>query len=167
MEHLAQALRTNAEVCNHPTAHMPQPLAVHVQRSIRGAVQVQRVGAPGEPAIYEALTRWNQYKNLKEIIVTENGAAFEDIVENSAINDSQRLNYIKDHIGQVKLAIQNGVRVKGYFVWTFLDNFEWAEGYYPKFGLIHVNFKTQERIIKSSGKWYADFLRPDDNDDLT
>ncbi len=55
-------------------------------------------------------------------------------------------------------AKQAGAPVNGYFVWTLLDNFEWAEGYSPKFGLVHVNFETQERIIKSSGKWYADFL---------
>ena len=49
----------------------------------------------------------------------------------------------------------------GYFVWTFLDNFEWAEGFYPRFGLVHTNFKTQERIIKQSGYWYKQFLQFD------
>jgi beta-glucosidase len=56
-------------------------------------------------------------------------------------------------------AKDDGVDVRGYFVWTFLDNFEWAEGYDPRFGLVHVDFETQRRIIKDSGKWYADFLR--------
>jgi beta-glucosidase len=110
------------------------------------------------PAIYHALMRWSQYKNLKEIIITENGAAFEDHCIAGEVSDQKRLNYIKDHIAQVLLSKKAGAPVKGYFVWTFMDNFEWAEGYYPKFGLVHVNFKTQERIVKASGKWYAEFL---------
>lgn len=109
-------------------------------------------------AIYHALTRWSLYKNLKEIIVTENGAAFEDQFIKGNVQDEKRLSYIKDHISQVLAAKQAGVPVNGYFVWTLMDNFEWAEGYYPKFGLVHVNFETQERIIKASGKWYASFL---------
>ncbi|HEY4936135.1 MAG TPA: GH1 family beta-glucosidase [Puia sp.] len=111
------------------------------------------------PAIYHALMRWSLYKNLKEIIITENGAAFEDHCIAGEVNDTKRMNYIKDHIAQVLLSKQAGAPVKGYFVWTFMDNFEWAEGYYPKFGLVHVNFETQERIVKASGKWYAAFLK--------
>jgi beta-glucosidase len=110
------------------------------------------------PAIYHALMRWKHYKNLKEIIITENGAAFEDFCIDGKIEDLKRINYLRDHITQVLSAKQSGAPVKGYFVWTFLDNFEWAEGYYPKFGLVHVNFETQKRIIKDSGKWYASFL---------
>jgi beta-glucosidase len=119
------------------------------------------------PAIYHALMRWNKYKNLKEIIVTENGAAFEDSRIQGDVNDQKRLNYIKDHIAQVLLSKEAGVRVNGYFVWTFLDNFEWAEGYFPKFGLVHVNFETQERTVKASGKWYADFLAAEISADFT
>jgi beta-glucosidase len=111
------------------------------------------------PAIYYALMRWNHYDNLKEIIVTENGAAFDDCCIDGKIEDLKRINYLKDHIAQVQLAKKAGCPVNGYFVWTFLDNFEWAEGYYPKFGLVHVNFETQERIIKDSGNWYAAFLK--------
>ena len=66
---------------------------------------------------------------------------------------------MKDNISQVLRAKQEGVNVTGYFIWTFLDNFEWAEGYYPRFGLVYVDFATQKRIVKSSGKWYADFLK--------
>lgn len=110
------------------------------------------------PSIYEALKRLNAYPQIKEIIVTENGAAFPDEAADGVINDIERLNFLKDHIAQVLLAKQEGVKVGGYFVWTLMDNFEWAEGYYPKFGLIHVNFETRQRIIKSSGHWYAEFL---------
>jgi beta-glucosidase len=118
------------------------------------------------PAIYHALMRWNEYKNLKEIIVTENGAAFEDHYTEGEVKDQKRMNFIKDHIRQVLLSKQAGAKVNGYFVWTFLDNFEWAEGYYPKFGLVHVNFDTQERTVKDSGKWYASFLNGDLSSDF-
>ena len=65
---------------------------------------------------------------------------------------------MKEHIAQVHKAKLEGVNVQGYFVWTLLDNFEWAEGYHPRFGLVYIDFKTQKRIIKSSGHWYKQFL---------
>jgi len=112
------------------------------------------------PAIYHMLKKFSAYPQIKEIYVTENGAAFEDAVsEDGTVNDPRRLNYLKDHIVQVLKAKDEGVNVKGYFVWTLTDNFEWAEGYHPRFGLVYVDFNTQQRIIKSSGQWYADFLK--------
>jgi beta-glucosidase len=110
-------------------------------------------------SIYEALKRLHAYKGIKEIIVTENGAAFEDIFINNAINDEKRKRYLQDYILKVLQAKQEGVNVNGYFVWTLLDNFEWAEGYRPRFGLVHVDFKTQRRTIKLSGQWYSSFLK--------
>jgi beta-glucosidase len=137
---------------------MPFMKAKIIKAEKRG-VETTQMGWEIYPrSIYHALTRWSLYKNLKEIIVTENGAAFEDQSIRGNIQDEKRLSYIKDHISQVLAAKQAGVPVNGYFVWTLMDNFEWAEGYYPKFGLVHVNFETQERIIKASGKWYASFL---------
>ncbi len=111
------------------------------------------------PSIYEALKRLNQYDKIKEIIVTENGAAFKDEIISDQINDIKRVQYLKDHIEQVHRAKDEGVKVNGYFVWTLLDNFEWAEGFHPKFGLVHVDFETQRRIVKASGKWYSDFIK--------
>ncbi len=111
------------------------------------------------PSIYEALKRIDQYPGVKEIIVTENGAAFNDELINGKVDDVQRLSYLKDHIEQVLLAKKEGVKVNGYFVWTLLDNFEWAEGFHPRFGLVYVDFETQKRIIKASGNWYADFIK--------
>ena len=110
------------------------------------------------PAIFQALARWSGYKNLKDIIVTENGGAFEDECIDGKVHDPKRLKYIQNHIAQVYLSKLASTRVKGYFVWTLLDNFEWAEGFHPKFGLVHVNFENQERIVKASGKWYSGFL---------
>jgi beta-glucosidase len=110
------------------------------------------------PSIYEALKKFNNYPAIKEIIVTENGVAFKDALQNGRIEDTARVNYLNDHIEQVLCAKKEGVKVNGYFVWTLMDNFEWAEGFTPKFGLIHIDFKTQQRIVKDSGKWYAQFL---------
>lgn len=110
------------------------------------------------PAIYEALKRMGQYVGIKEIIVTENGAAFKDEPVNGQVNDRQRMAYLQDHVAQVLLAKKEGVNVNGYFVWTLLDNFEWAEGFHPRFGLVYVDFETQQRIVKESGNWYGRFL---------
>jgi beta-glucosidase len=90
--------------------------------------------------------------------VTENGAAFPDTLANGEVNDPDRVKYLQDHIAEVLQAKQAGMKVEGYFVWTLMDNFEWAEGYHPRFGLVHVDFETQQRTVKSSGYWYKKFL---------
>lgn len=111
------------------------------------------------PALYHMLKKFDAYPQVKKILVTENGAAFPDIAEQGAVNDKQRVKYLKSHLSQVLKARQEGVRVDGYFVWTLTDNFEWAEGYHARFGLVHVDFETQQRIVKQSGLWYHDFLK--------
>lgn len=105
-------------------------------------------------SIYEMLLKFNSYKNFKEIIVTENGAAFPDTLVGNRVYDVKRTNYLDQHIQQVLRAKQEGVNVNGYFVWSLTDNFEWAEGYQPRFGLVYVDFATQKRIVKDSGYWY-------------
>lgn len=109
-------------------------------------------------SMYHILKKFNSYPNMPPLIITENGAAFPDKVEDNVVHDTKRLQYLQATIGQVLRAKQEGIPVKGYFVWTFLDNFEWAEGYQPRFGLVHVDFQTQQRTVKSSGQWYANFL---------
>jgi beta-glucosidase len=111
------------------------------------------------PSIYEILLKFSKYESFKEIIVTENGAAFPDVVINGVINDEKRKNYLKQHIQQVLRAKNDGVNVNGYFVWSFTDNFEWAEGFIPRFGLVYIEFNTQKRIIKNSGYWYSRFIQ--------
>ena len=90
--------------------------------------------------------------------MTENGAAFPDSVVEDTVDDPQRLEYLQEYLKQVLRAKNEGCKVSGYFIWTLTDNFEWAEGYNPRFGIIYVDFATQQRIVKSSGKWYANFL---------
>jgi beta-glucosidase len=111
------------------------------------------------PAIYEMIKKFNSYPQIKKLYITENGAAFPDKLTDGTINDIKRVDYIKSNLSQVLKAKKEGYKADGYFVWTLTDNFEWAEGYRPRFGLIYVDFATQERIIKSSGHFYADFLK--------
>jgi beta-glucosidase len=110
-------------------------------------------------SVYNILKKYSSYKNMPPLMITENGAAFTDVLCDGEVHDPKRVKYLKDNILQVLRAKQEGVNVTGYFVWTFLDNFEWAEGYYPRFGLVYVDFATQKRTVKSSGNWYAKFLK--------
>ena len=110
------------------------------------------------PAIYNVIKKFDAYPFIKKIIVTENGAAFPDKVTDGKVDDPQRIKYLQDHIAQVLKAKNEGCKVAGYFVWTLTDNFEWAEGYHPRFGIIHIDFKTQKRTVKGSGLWYGEFL---------
>ena len=104
------------------------------------------------------IKKFNSYPQIKKILITENGAAFPDTLQHQSVIDPDRIAYLKSHLEQVLKAKKEGSKVCGYFIWTLTDNFEWAEGYHPRFGLVYVDFKTQQRIIKSSGHWYADFL---------
>ena len=111
------------------------------------------------PAIYEILKKFNQYTGIKNLYITENGAAFPDEVKDGKVDDPKRVAYLQEYLKQVLKAKTEGYKVSGYFVWTLTDNFEWAEGYNPRFGLIYVDFNTQERIIKSSGHWFGNFIK--------
>jgi beta-glucosidase len=99
-----------------------------------------------------------EYENLPPLYVTENGAAYEDVVEHGAVHDAERQAFIRSHIDAVAAAIDDGADVRGYFVWSLLDNFEWAWGYNKRFGIVRVDYETQERIIKDSGLAYADII---------
>jgi len=110
-------------------------------------------------SIYEMLIKFNKYKNFKEIIVTENGVAFPDAVVDGKVHDERRIHFLDQYTKQVLRAKNEGVNVSGYFVWSFTDNFEWAEGYKPRFGLVYVDFDTQKRIVKSSGQWFSELIQ--------
>lgn len=108
-------------------------------------------------AMNEMLHTFSKYK-FRKIYVTENGAAFQDTIQDGKIHDVKRMHYLQSNIAEVLRAKNEGVNVQGYFVWSLTDNFEWAEGYRPRFGLIHIDYETQKRTIKDSGHWYSDFL---------
>ena len=107
--------------------------------------------------LHRLLVRLGQeYPELPPLYITENGAAYEDVVSSDgAVHDTERASYIVQHIAAVGEAIADGADVRGYFVWSLLDNFEWAWGYGKRFGIVRVDYDTQERIIKDSGLQYA------------
>ena len=109
------------------------------------------------PALTDALVWVKDRYGNPPIYVTENGAAFFDppVVEGDTLADPLRVAYLRQHIAAVHAAIGHGVDVRGYFVWSLLDNFEWAHGYSKRFGIVHVDFETQKRTLKDSARFYA------------
>lgn len=88
------------------------------------------------------------------VVVTENGMANDDVIENGKVHDRERIEYLYKYLSEYARAIEDGVPALGYFLWSLMDNFEWAEGYSKRFGIVHVDYKTQERILKYSAHWY-------------
>ena len=94
------------------------------------------------------------------VLVTENGAAFADEWSGGdSVSDPQRQVYLEEHISEMAEAYRQGVPLDGYFVWSLLDNFEWAQGYTKRFGIVYVDYPTQRRIVKDSGRWYSQLVR--------
>ncbi len=109
--------------------------------------------------IYKVIKQFAQYEQIKSIVITENGVCYKDIVNpDGSINDTERIQFFKDYLSNILKAKKEGAPVDGYLVWSLTDNFEWSEGYEPRFGLVHVDFETQQRRIKDSGKWFKEFL---------
>jgi beta-glucosidase len=101
----------------------------------------------------------NRYGDIP-LYITENGAAFDDNPEpNGAVNDAARVEYIRDHLQAARQAIGQGINLRGYFVWSLLDNFEWHSGFSKRFGIVRVDYETQRRIPKSSARFYAKVIR--------
>lgn len=94
-----------------------------------------------------------------KLFVTENGCALQDVVDDSGrIRDWGRINYLRAHLQAVHAAIQAGVDVRGYFVWSIFDNFEWDRGYRPRFGLVHIDYEHQNRVPRESAYWYKNVI---------
>ncbi|MBH0020895.1 beta-glucosidase [Pseudoalteromonas sp. SWXJ133] len=106
----------------------------------------------------DLLVSLNKTYTLPPIYITENGAAMPDTYNNGEVNDLDRLNYYNDHLNAVHNAIEQGVVIDGYFAWSLMDNFEWAEGYLKRFGIVYVDYKTQQRTIKNSGLAYKELI---------
>jgi beta-glucosidase len=101
---------------------------------------------------------WERYR--LPIVVTENGLSGCDwIALDGRVHDPQRIDFMERYLGELALARAAGVDVRGYFAWSLLDNFEWAEGYRQRFGLVHVDFESQRRTPKDSFRWYRDVIR--------
>ncbi len=102
----------------------------------------------------DLLVSLNKTYTLPPIYITENGAAMPDTYNNGEVNDLDRLSYYNTHLNAVHNAVEQGVVIRGYFAWSLMDNFEWAEGYLKRFGIVYVDYKTQQRTIKNSGLAY-------------
>lgn len=147
--------------------------AVVRSASIPEAENAPRTIAPPDPSdltdmgwevypdgLTEVLVRLNADYQPRSLVVTENGAAYPDGPRpDGSVQDTRRCNYVKDHLRACLAAIDAGVPLHGYFVWSLLDNFEWALGKSRRFGIIWVDYETQERIIKASGHMYSRIIR--------
>ncbi|HWE64572.1 MAG TPA: family 1 glycosylhydrolase [Chloroflexota bacterium] len=109
--------------------------------------------------LYTILERVHREYRPGALYVTENGAAFADeVAPDGQVHDERRQAYLARHFAQAQRLVADGVPLRGYFVWSLLDNFEWAEGYSKRFGIVYVDYATQQRTVKDSGRWYADCI---------
>jgi beta-glucosidase len=108
--------------------------------------------------LYELLRRLRADYELPRLYVTENGAAYADRRDNGTVHDPKRISYVARHLGAIERAIDDGIPVHGYFLWSLLDNFEWAFGYSRRFGIVYVDYETLERVPKASYHWYRDVI---------
>src|SRR5882757_5448361 len=123
----------------------------------REGASVTDMGWEVSPAKFtDLLMRRDRDYDLPPLFITENGAAYRDLVIEGGVKDEDRRAYIESHIRAVAEAIDQGVDVRCYFVWSLLDNFEWAAGYTKRFGIYYVDYQTQARILKRSGFWYKE-----------
>lgn len=106
----------------------------------------------------ELLVDLNRTYTLPPLLITENGMASADVVRDGRVRDAQRCRYYNSHLNAVHEAIEQGVDVRGYFAWSLMDNFEWAEGYDKRFGLVHVDYDTQQRTLKDSALAFKDLM---------
>jgi beta-glucosidase len=110
--------------------------------------------------IYELIDRIHTEYAPRRIFVTENGVPVPDDVDfDGRIRDDRRISYLRAHLLQIHKLLEKQIPVMGYLVWSFMDNFEWAQGYRMRFGLVYVDFETQERIVKDSGRWFSEVIR--------
>jgi len=142
-------------VRNDPTAPGPRTAEVRVS----GAQETAMGWEVHPDGLEEILVRVATEYAPKKIYVTENGSAYVDrIAADGTIDDVERTAYLQAHIGACAAAARRGAPIAGYFAWSLLDNFEWAYGYDKRFGLVHVDFPTQRRTVKGSGRRFADII---------
>src|SRR5690606_33603569 len=149
----------------------------HYQRVIASAVPTDAAHpfgfseTPAEPAatsfgwsvipdsLHAVLLRVARDYTALPLYITESGASFDDYVDpEGGIDDVERISYLAGYFEAATRAIRDGVDLRGYFVWSLLDNFEWGEGYSKRFGLVYVDYRTQERLPKASAHWYRELL---------
>ena len=109
----------------------------------------------------DVLVRVHREYGPAALVVSENGASFDDPepTDGMPLPDTDRRQYLEDHLAAAARAIRDGVPLTGFYAWSLLDNFEWERGFNPRFGLVHVDYQTQVRTVKQSGEWYRSFVR--------
>jgi beta-glucosidase len=113
----------------------------------------------GPEALYWGPKLVHELWNMKELYITENGASSKDVLTpEGEVYDTDRVMYLRNYLTQLHRGVSEGVPVKGYFLWSLLDNFEWADGYEKRFGITYVDFKTQKRTPKLSAKFYKEVI---------
>jgi beta-glucosidase len=140
-------VNTYFRVVHSATVQKIHPIPGHIYNSNNWEVTPE--------SFRKLLTHIHTNYDAPTMYITENGSCWKDRVVRGRVHDAERLDYLRRHVQQMALAMQDGVKVKGYFAWSLMDNFEWNEGYTQRFGLVHVNYKTQKRTIKDSGIWYG------------
>lgn len=113
----------------------------------------------GPEAAYWSIRLISETWKPRALYISENGCPSSDVLANGQINDSDRVMFLRNYIGQVRRAVADGYPIKGYFLWSLLDNFEWAEGYDKRFGIHYVDFETQKRTPKLSALWYRELIK--------
>jgi beta-glucosidase len=129
--------------------------------SVKRGLPTTEMGWEIDPqGLYDVLSRVQRDYGPIPLYITENGAAFADRPdEDGAVHDPLRIAYLDEHFRTAYQAIQDGIDLRGYFVWTLLDNFEWAWGFAKRFGLVYVDYPTQRRVPKDSARWFAGVTR--------
>ncbi|WNI15638.1 glycoside hydrolase family 1 protein [Actinacidiphila sp. ITFR-21] len=142
------------------SAYSPWPGSEHVAFHLAPGETTAMRWSVDATGLYDLLMRISREHPELPTMVTENGAAYDDYLSpEGAVNDPQRIAYVHGHLAAVHRALADGADVRGYFLWSLMDNFEWAYGYSKRFGAVYVDFSTQRRIPKRSAHWYAAVAR--------
>ncbi|KRV47930.1 beta-glucosidase [Wenjunlia vitaminophila] len=143
-----------------PSDHSPWPGSDHVAFHRPPGEQTAMGWVVDPSGLHDLLRRVHRDRPGLPLMITENGAAFDDYVTpEGAVHDPERIRYLHGHLDAVHRAIEDGVDVRGYFQWSLLDNFEWAYGYGKRFGMVYVDYLTQRRVPKASARWYSEVAR--------
>jgi beta-glucosidase len=128
---------------------------LRAERVEREDAERTAIGWEVHPASFRSLLlRLQRDYAPKDLYVTENGAAYDDTVIDDRVDDPARISFLSRHFGAAASALAAGVPLRGYFIWTLMDNFEWAHGTSKRFGIVHTDYRTQRRRVKASGDWY-------------
>ena len=169
-EYLPEITEEDMKLISQPLDFMGQNVynGYYVRRAENGGVEyVNRYLGFPKTAIQWPVTPECLYWSCKflyeryhmPIYITENGMACHDVVSlDGKVHDPNRIDFLEKYLAQVQRVIEEGVDIRGYFLWTFLDNFEWSNGYNERFGLVYVDYRTQKRIVKDSALWYREVM---------